>query len=70
MEDGLRLDNLVIHGLAEEPCRGGATGESQPKYSFSSGDGPVVETIQNLCRKQLKQEISESDISFAYRIPG
>lgn len=54
----MRLNNLVIHGLTE------------PSTTANSSTQTSVSDPLDLCENQLHVQITEADISFAYRIPG
>lgn len=69
LEVNLRLDNLVVRGLAEgleEVVPVGSTKSAQSLYSASQA---TVKKVKDLCVNEMGLKIEDTDISFAYRIP-
>lgn len=68
VENSSRLNNVVIHGLAESPQAGppeGQTETSHPKYRLKNSSIPE---LLDLCNNRLHVQVIESDISFSFRI--
>ena len=65
-----RLDNLVIYGLPENATTMPQAGSYWSTQPSSSPNEPDIHNVLDLCNNKLGVKLNESDISYAYRIPG
>lgn len=60
LESEARLSNLVFHGVEEAPV---------PDASRDSAEKEAIQATINLCTHTLGLQVTEADISTAYRLP-
>lgn len=65
-----RLDNLVICGLPEIASAVPQAGSYWSTQRSSPPNESDIHNVVDLCNNKLGVKLSESDISYAYRIPG
>ena len=65
-----RLDNIVIYGLPETSNELPRTDTSRPFLRSSPTEHSAVHSVLDLCNIQLGVKVSDSDISYAHRVPG
>lgn len=68
-ENFSRLDNVAIYGLPDIAPQTGSSWSTIGNATYSS-DHSTVNSVLELCNVHLGLKINESDISFAYRVPG
>lgn len=64
-----RLDNLVFHGLMDTPVQEIPNPHAFPHQTLEQKHRANVEAVINLYQTRLGLELSETDISTAYRLP-
>jgi len=80
VENNLRLDNLMIHGLMEVPkvdaeqvmleSKNDESSADSVITQASSADSVITQAVLNLCNNHLGLKVSGSDVAYAFRIPA